>query len=94
MVAMIFDTIALRAGASNTFHRIHTTKSVNYGVQSDKNKANYNGNTSQIFIEAAYPITLSDTQLEPFVNFEYAKTKTPPLTSKVDEQPYKPIRKL
>lgn len=70
-----FDTIALRAGASNTFHRIHTTKSVNYGVQSDKNKANYNGNTSQLFIEAAYPITLSDTQLEPFVNLEYAKTK-------------------
>ncbi|XTD80963.1 autotransporter domain-containing protein [Proteus vulgaris] len=33
------------------------------------------GNTNQIFIEVAYPITLSDTQLEPFVNLEYAKTK-------------------
>lgn len=70
-----FDRITLRAGASNTFHRVHTSKTVNYGAQSDKNKANYNGNTNQIFIEAAYPIVLSDAQLEPFINLEYAKTK-------------------
>ncbi|MEY0489015.1 autotransporter outer membrane beta-barrel domain-containing protein [Proteus terrae subsp. cibarius] len=65
----------LRTGASNTFHRVHTSKTVNYASQSDKNNAHYDGNTSQIFIEAAYPITLSDAQLEPFVNLEYAKTK-------------------
>ena len=57
MVAMILTQSRYVLVHLNTFHRIHTTKSVNYGVQSDKNKANYNGNTSQIFIEAAYPIT-------------------------------------
>ncbi|WP_052038522.1 autotransporter domain-containing protein [Proteus vulgaris] len=70
-----FNRITLRAGVSNTFHRVHTSKTLNYVAQSDKNTANYNGNTNQIFIEVAYPITLSDTQLEPFVNLEYAKTK-------------------
>lgn len=70
-----FDNIVLRAGASNTWHRINTSKTVKYGAQSDRNKADYNGNTSQIFIEAAYPITIEDTEIEPFVNLVSAKTK-------------------
>ena len=52
------------------------------------------GTLAKFLLKQLIPSPLSDTQLEPFVNFEYAKTKTPPLTSKVDEQPYKPIRKL
>ncbi|NBM13456.1 autotransporter domain-containing protein [Proteus sp. G2661] len=79
-----FNHIKLRAGVSNTFHRVHTSKTVNYIAQSDKNKANYNGNTSQIFIEVAYPITLSDTQLEPFVNLEYVKTKNAAINEQGD----------
>lgn len=66
-----FGALALRAGGTYTWHRIDTSRSVNYGAQSDREKAKYNARTGQLFIESGYDWTSDAVNLEPFANLAY-----------------------
>ena len=65
-----FGALALRAGA-RIRHRIDTSRSVNYGAQSDREKASYNARTGQLFIESGYDWSNDVANLEPFANGLY-----------------------
>ncbi|AVU37564.1 MULTISPECIES: autotransporter serine protease [Serratia] len=66
-----FGALALRGGASYTWHRIDTKRSVNYGMQSDRDTAKYSARTEQLFAEAGYSVQGEWLNLEPFVNLAY-----------------------
>ncbi|CNI69708.1 autotransporter outer membrane beta-barrel domain-containing protein [Yersinia pekkanenii] len=66
-----FGALALRAGGSYTWHRIDTTRSVNYGVQSDRETAKYSARTEQLFAETGYNVKTEWVNLEPFANLAY-----------------------
>ncbi|CNI57929.1 autotransporter protein [Yersinia pekkanenii] len=66
-----FGALALRGGASYTWHRIDTKRSVNYGMQSDRDTAKYSARTEQLFAEAGYSVKGEWLNLEPFVNLAY-----------------------
>ncbi|MDA5519170.1 autotransporter outer membrane beta-barrel domain-containing protein, partial [Yersinia intermedia] len=63
-----FGDLALRAGSTYSWHRIDTSRSVNYGSQSDNSSAKYSARTQQVFAEAAYSSNVADVNLEPFAN--------------------------
>ncbi|EIV5188845.1 autotransporter outer membrane beta-barrel domain-containing protein, partial [Serratia marcescens] len=62
-----FGALALRGGAGYTWHRIDTKRSVNYGMQSDRDTAKYSARTEQLFAEAGYSVQGEWLNLEPFV---------------------------
>ena len=66
-----FGALALRGGAGYTWHRIDTKRSVNYGMQSDRDTAKYSARTEQLFAEAGYSVQGEWLNLEPFVNLAY-----------------------
>lgn len=66
-----FAALALRAGAGYTWHRIDTLRSVNYGIQSDRETAKYSARTGQLFAEAGYSVKAGGVNLEPFANLAY-----------------------
>ncbi|HHT2664584.1 TPA: autotransporter outer membrane beta-barrel domain-containing protein [Citrobacter freundii] len=66
-----FGALALRGGAGYTWHRIDTNRSVNYGMQSDRDTAKYSARTEQLFAEAGYSVQGEWVNLEPFVNLAY-----------------------
>ncbi|SVK52956.1 Extracellular serine protease precursor [Acinetobacter baumannii] len=66
-----FGALALRAGGTYTWHRIDTSRSVNYGAQADREKARYNARTGQLFIESGYDWSNDAVNLEPFANLAY-----------------------
>jgi subtilase-type serine protease len=66
-----FGALALRGGADYTWHRIDTKRSVNYGMQSDRDTAKYSARTEQLFAEAGYSVQGEWLNLEPFVNLAY-----------------------
>ncbi|CAM3861208.1 YapH protein [Xenorhabdus thuongxuanensis] len=65
------DALALRAGATYSWHRFDTKRSVAFGRQSDNLKAKYGAQTGQLFTETAYGINTSWLNLEPFANLSY-----------------------
>ncbi|MBH2917780.1 autotransporter outer membrane beta-barrel domain-containing protein [Serratia marcescens] len=66
-----FGALALRGGAGYPWHRIDTKRSVNYGMQSDRDTAKYSARTEQLFAEAGYSVQGEWLNLEPFVNLAY-----------------------
>ncbi|PYB19727.1 autotransporter outer membrane beta-barrel domain-containing protein, partial [Serratia marcescens] len=48
-----------------------TKRSVNYGMQSDRDTAKYSARTEQLFAEAGYSVQGEWLNLEPFVNLAY-----------------------
>ncbi|MGP1325568.1 autotransporter outer membrane beta-barrel domain-containing protein [Serratia sp. CY40230] len=66
-----FGALVLRGGAGYTWHRIDTKRSVNYGMQSDRDTAKYSARTEQLFAEAGYSVQGEWLNLEPFVNLAY-----------------------
>ncbi len=66
-----FGELALRAGGGYTWHRFDTSRSVNYGMQSDRETAKYNARTEQVFAEAGYSVKADWVNLEPFANLAY-----------------------
>ncbi|EMH4076603.1 autotransporter outer membrane beta-barrel domain-containing protein [Serratia marcescens] len=66
-----FGALALRGGAGYTWHRIDTRRSVNYGMQSDRDTAKYSARTEQLFAEVGYSVQGEWLNLEPFVNLAY-----------------------
>ncbi len=59
------------AAGRATRHRIDTKRSVNYGMQSDRDTAKYSARTEQLFAEAGYSVQGEWLNLEPFVNTAY-----------------------
>jgi subtilase-type serine protease len=70
-----FGALALRAGASYTWHRIDAKRSVNYGAQSDRETAKYSARTEQLFAEAGYSVKTDWVNMEPFANLAYINFK-------------------
>nr|WP_174505206.1 autotransporter domain-containing protein [Acinetobacter sp. Marseille-Q1620] len=68
---MQLENFALRTGASHIWHRIDTSRSVNYDVQSDRNTAKYDAHSNQVFTEAAYTIKTDKVNFEPFAHVTY-----------------------
>lgn len=68
-----FGTLVLGAGGTYTWHRINTSRSVNYGVQADHEKARYNARTGQLFIESGCDWSNDVVNLEPFANLAYTR---------------------
>ncbi|MEH5143243.1 S8 family serine peptidase [Enterobacter cloacae] len=68
-----FGALALRVGAVNTWHHIVTSRPVNYGVQSDREKAEYNARTGQLFIDSGYSWAKDKVNLEPYANISYTE---------------------
>lgn len=66
-----FGDLALRAGTTYSWHRIDTSRNVNYGFQSDRPDAKYSARTQQVFAEAGYGIKAANVSLEPFANLAY-----------------------
>ncbi len=66
-----FGLLALCGGAIYTWHRIDTSRLVNYGVQSEREMAKYSGRTQQLFAEMSYRMEREWVNLEPFVNLAY-----------------------
>ena len=66
-----FGELALRAGGGYTWHRFDTSRSVNYGMQSDRETAQYSARTEQVFAEAGYSVKAGWVNLEPFANLAY-----------------------
>ncbi|MGO2367373.1 MAG: autotransporter outer membrane beta-barrel domain-containing protein [Serratia sp. (in: enterobacteria)] len=66
-----FGELALRAGGGYTWHRFDTSRSVNYGMQSDRETAKYSARTEQVFAEAGYSVKAGWVNLEPFANLAY-----------------------
>lgn len=63
--------LALRAGSTYTWHRIDTSRNVNYGAQSDNSTAKYSARIQQVFAEAGYSLKVAEVSLEPFANLAY-----------------------
>ncbi|WON78965.1 autotransporter outer membrane beta-barrel domain-containing protein [Serratia sp. UGAL515B_01] len=70
-----FGALALRGGASYTWHHIKTTRLLNYGIQSDRETAKYSARTEQLFAETGYGMKTDWVRLEPFVNLTYINLK-------------------
>lgn len=66
--------IVLRGGVEYNRGSIDTKRPVNYQMYADSNTSTYDINTSQAFIEMAYPLTTSIANIEPFTNFAYINT--------------------
>ncbi|ALM50871.1 hypothetical protein BJB45_20660 [Halomonas huangheensis] len=65
------NALALRAGAGYSWHRIETSRSINYGAQHDKAHDKYDANTTQLFAEAGYAVDAGALELEPFANLAW-----------------------
>lgn len=70
-----YGALALRAGGGYTWHRIDTARSVNYGLQSDHEKAKYGARTEQAFVETGYSVKTGWMNLEPFANLSHTNFK-------------------
>jgi len=75
-----FGALALRVGGAYTWHRIETSRSVNYNAQSDSAKAKYHARTGQLFIESGYDWSNEAVNIEPFANLSYTHYRNGGLT--------------
>lgn len=67
--------IALRGGFEYNRGAIDTKRPVNYQMYADSNTSTYDINTSQAFVEMAYPLTTPIVNIEPFTNLAYINTR-------------------
>lgn len=67
--------IALRGGFEYNLGAIDTKRPVNYQMYADSNTSTYDINTSQAFVEMAYPLTTPIVNIEPFTNLAYINTR-------------------
>jgi outer membrane autotransporter protein len=68
--------LALRGGAAFSWSEIDTSRAVIFPGFFEREKASYDGDTGQIFGEAAYPITIGRAGLEPFAGFAFVSIDT------------------
>lgn len=64
------------AGAAYSWHDIDTRRQIRYGSLDQTLKANYSGNTTQLFAEAGYSLAVAPTvTLEPFVGLSWSQLR-------------------
>lgn len=68
--------LALRAGASWTWHDIETERTIAFPGFRTRTDASYDGDTGQVFGEAALPIAGGRTVLEPYAGLAYVHVET------------------
>ena len=68
--------VALRGGGAWSFQDIDTSRAVIFPGFFEREKASYNADTGQIFGEAAYPIAMGATALEPFAGLAFVEVNT------------------
>lgn len=71
-----WGALALRTGASYTWHAVETSRSVAFANFSDRLRADYNAGTAQIFGELGYRIDLGRVAFEPFAGLAYVNLHT------------------
>ncbi|OED08846.1 autotransporter outer membrane beta-barrel domain-containing protein [Burkholderia sp. A2] len=65
--------LSLRTGLTHTWHRIGTSRSVEFPGFSDKLNGHYGAGTFQAFADLGYRIDLPSASVEPFVNLAYSR---------------------
>ncbi len=68
--------VSLKAGAAWTWNEIDTVRAITALGLSERAEASYDGNTGQIFGEAAIPLTAGRLAYEPFAGLAYVHTDT------------------
>lgn len=68
--------LSLTAGATYSWHRIETTRSVSFGGFDDSLSAAYDARTAQIFGEASYAASAGHFDFEGFANLAYLNLDT------------------
>jgi outer membrane autotransporter protein len=68
--------VALRAAGAWTWHGIDSSRTVLFPGFFESERASYNGDTGQIFGEAALPMGTGATALEPFAGLAYVHVST------------------
>ena len=71
-----FGPVDLRFGAAYTWHRISTERDVDAGSLDDRNEADYDARTAQLFGEASYAIETAFGRLSPFAGLAYVHLST------------------
>lgn len=72
----MMGSFALRSGAMYAWHGIETTRAAAFPGFYEKEKADYNGHSSQVFGEVAYPVYQNDIAFEPFAGLAYVSVDT------------------
>ncbi|MFD0986827.1 autotransporter family protein [Methyloligella solikamskensis] len=72
----MMGSFALRSGAMYAWHGIETTRLAAFPGFYEKEKADYNGHSSQVFGEVAYPVYQNDIAFEPFAGLAYVSVDT------------------
>ncbi|MGE8658230.1 MAG: autotransporter domain-containing protein [Achromobacter sp.] len=68
--------LALRAGASHTWHDLSARRDVDFPGFSDRLKSGYRAGTSQLFGELGYQMRVGRAVFEPFANLAYVNQRT------------------
>ena len=68
-----FSDFNLRLGASRSWHDIDSSRQVDVGALSERNKASYQATTDQLFAELGYRVPLQSLQLEPYIGLTHAR---------------------
>lgn len=71
-----FGALDLRFGAAYTWHQISTERNVDAGSLDDRNEADYDARTAQLFGEASYDIDTSHGRISPFAGLAYVHLRT------------------
>ena len=68
--------LALRSGLAWSWHEIDTSRAIVFPGFTERADANYDGDTGQIFAEAALPFSSGRLAIEPFAGLAYVHTDT------------------
>ena len=68
--------VALRGAAAWTWHGIDSTRTVYFPGFLEFEGASYNGDTGQVFAEAAVPVTMGTVAMEPYAGLAYVHVAT------------------
>jgi fibronectin-binding autotransporter adhesin len=72
----LLGPLALRAGGAWSWHDVDTTRHVVFPGFSETLEAGYDGDTGQLFAEAAVPMDWNGLAVEPFVGLAYVDVET------------------
>ncbi|MBR8651812.1 autotransporter domain-containing protein [Achromobacter sp. Marseille-Q0513] len=71
-----WDRLALRAGASHTWHDLSARRDVDFPGYSDRLKSGYRAGASQVFGELGYQLRAGNAVFEPYANLAHVKLRT------------------
>lgn len=68
--------LAIRGGAGFAWHRLDSERRVSFPGLTETLRADYDGQSLQVFGEVAYPLALGPTALEPYLGLAYNRLRT------------------